>query len=101
MQYADPWRLVGAELPDDLNLGLDSITSWVPSMDWFTTPFDHHITLAGDAARCMPPHRDQGLNNALQDTANLVEQLVAAQKVEKTPTPRSRSQACLSQSHLS
>lgn len=31
------------------------------------------MTLAGDAAHSMPPHRSQGLNNTLQDAYNLVQ----------------------------
>lgn len=42
---------------------------------WESKPWDTHegrVTLAGDAAHPMPPHRGQGLNHAIQDAYNLV-----------------------------
>ena len=58
-------------------------------MDWSQTAFGRRVTIVGDAAHCMPPHRGQGLNNALQDSATLVEELVAVQKGEKDAGRRS------------
>jgi 2-polyprenyl-6-methoxyphenol hydroxylase-like FAD-dependent oxidoreductase len=83
-EYADPWRTVGRELPEDINLGIDRIRVWVPDMDWSQTVFGRRVTIVGDAAHCMPPHRGQGLNNALQDSATLVEELVAVKDGKKT-----------------
>jgi 2-polyprenyl-6-methoxyphenol hydroxylase-like FAD-dependent oxidoreductase len=53
-------------------------------MDWSQTEFGRRVTIVGDAAHCMPPHRGQGLNNALQDSATLVEELSAVKNGEKT-----------------
>ena len=83
-EYADPWRTVGRELPEDMNLGIDRICVWEPDMDRSQTAFGRRVTIVGDAAHCMPPHRGQGLNNALQDSATLVEELVAVKDGEKT-----------------
>lgn len=84
--YAEPWRTVGKELPENLNLGVDRITVWRPTMDWSKTEFGGRATLAGDSAHCMPPHRGQGLNNALQDAATLVDKLAAVKNGEKNLT---------------
>ena len=83
-EYADPWQTVGRELPENLNVPIDRITAWSPDMDWSQTEFGPRGTIVGDAAHCMPPHRGQGLNNALQDSATLVEELVAVKNGEKS-----------------
>ena len=82
--FADPWKTVGRDLPDDVAIVVDRTTVWKPTMDWSNGKFGHHVTIAGDAAHPMPPHRGQGLNNALQDASALVDQLTAAHKGEKT-----------------
>lgn len=56
-------------LPDDTPATFDAINYW-QSIPWDTK--DGRITLAGDAAHPMPPHRGQGLNHAIQDAYNLV-----------------------------
>lgn len=80
--YAEPWRTVGREFPEDLPLRVDSITVWKPTMDW-SGAFGGRVTLAGDGAHTMPPHRAQGLNNALQDAATLLDELVAVKEGRK------------------
>lgn len=82
--FADPWKTVGKDLPDDLAFGVDRTTVWRPNMDWSGYELGGVVTLAGDAAHCMPPHRGQGLNNALQDAAELVVQLSAVGSGEKS-----------------
>lgn len=44
---------------------------WVPPVNAWQT-HNGRVTLAGDAAHSMPPHRGQGLNNAINDAFNLV-----------------------------
>jgi 2-polyprenyl-6-methoxyphenol hydroxylase-like FAD-dependent oxidoreductase len=41
------------------------------------------MTLCGDAAHPMTPHRGQGLNNALQDASNFVEAMKRVVQGEK------------------
>jgi 2-polyprenyl-6-methoxyphenol hydroxylase-like FAD-dependent oxidoreductase len=81
--FAEPWRTVGRDLPDDFPVHLDRTTVWRPTVDW-SGKFGHSVTIAGDAAHAMPPHRGQGLNNALQDAAVLVDELKAVKAGNKT-----------------
>lgn len=52
-------------------------------MDWSQNALAGKVTLAGDAAHPMPAHRGQGLNNAVQDAAVLVDEIAEAMKGEK------------------
>jgi 2-polyprenyl-6-methoxyphenol hydroxylase-like FAD-dependent oxidoreductase len=81
--FAEPWHSVGKDLPDDFPVIVDRTTCWRPTMDW-SEKFGHRVTIAGDAAHPMPPHRGQGLNNALQDAAVLVDELKAVKSGEKS-----------------
>ena len=81
--FAEPWRTVGRDLPDDFPVPLDRTTVWRPTVDW-SGKFGHRVTLSGDAAHAMPPHRGQGLNNALQDAAVLVDELKAVKAGDKS-----------------
>jgi hypothetical protein len=83
-EYAEPWRSAALEIPEDLTFGIDQTTVFTPDMDWSDTELGGLMTLAGDAAHAMPAHRGQGLNNALQDAAGLVEELAAAGRGEKS-----------------
>ncbi len=82
-EYAEPWRSAALQIPEDLTFGIDRTTIFTPDMDWFGYELGGKVTLAGDRAHAMPAHRGQGLNNALQDAAGLVEELTAVKKGEK------------------
>lgn len=72
-QIAEPFYSVGMALLDNHVLPVDGGWNFKPTGDF---KWDNHggkVTLAGDAAHSMLPHRGQGLNNAIMDAARLVE----------------------------
>lgn len=84
-QFAEPWRTAAANVPDDAKLFVDQGAQWDPRPHFTAdhdqgkvqTSWNGHthgslVTLAGDAAHAMLPHRGQGLNHALEDAAKLV-----------------------------
>lgn len=82
--WAEPWRTAAREVPDDITFPTDRCSIWTPSSSWSESPLAGVVTIAGDAAHPMAPHRGQGLNNALQDATQLVEQLKAVAAGDKT-----------------
>ncbi|KAE8441210.1 hypothetical protein EG329_005610 [Mollisiaceae sp. DMI_Dod_QoI] len=71
----EPFRSAVMWMPDDTKITYDRMAYWVP------VPWDNHngrVTLAGDAAHPMTPHRGQGLNHAICDASHFVD---AMQKV--------------------
>jgi 2-polyprenyl-6-methoxyphenol hydroxylase-like FAD-dependent oxidoreductase len=75
-EWAEPWRSAGRAVDPATVLPLDKGTYWERAARWDNR--NGKMTLCGDAAHPMTPHRGQGLNNALQDAANFV---AAMQKV--------------------
>ncbi|KAE8551371.1 hypothetical protein TMatcc_001314 [Talaromyces marneffei ATCC 18224] len=69
-KMCEPFRTAGVALPDDEILPIDQSQQWAP-IEWDNRRGT--VTLAGDAAHSMLPHRGQGLNNALRDVAELFE----------------------------
>jgi 2-polyprenyl-6-methoxyphenol hydroxylase-like FAD-dependent oxidoreductase len=72
--YAEPWRSVGLAVPDTTPILLDRSTYWSSPSRWANR--GGRMTLAGDAAHPMTPHRGQGLNNAVQDAARFVAAMI-------------------------
>jgi 2-polyprenyl-6-methoxyphenol hydroxylase-like FAD-dependent oxidoreductase len=77
-EYAEPWRSVGRAVKDATVIPMDRLTYWEKSKRWDNR--GGRMTLCGDAAHPMTPHRGQGLNNALQDASNYVSTLVSVSK---------------------
>ncbi|EED15660.1 monooxygenase, putative [Talaromyces stipitatus ATCC 10500] len=78
-KMCEPFRTAGVALPKNEILPIDPSQQWAP-IEWD----NRHgaVTLAGDAAHSMLPHRGQGLNNAMQDVAELfraIKQVVSGQ----------------------
>lgn len=72
-QIAEPFCSVGKALTEDHVLPVDDGWNFKPTGDF---EWDNHggkVTLAGDAAHSMLPHRGQGLNNAIMDAAMVVQ----------------------------
>jgi 2-polyprenyl-6-methoxyphenol hydroxylase-like FAD-dependent oxidoreductase len=78
--YAEPWRSVGLAISSSTVLPLDRATYWGSAAPWDNCA--GHMTLCGDAAHPMTPHRGQGLNNALMDAASFVAAMKKAVKGE-------------------
>ncbi|KAL9113745.1 MAG: hypothetical protein Q9227_002190 [Pyrenula ochraceoflavens] len=75
-QYAEPFRTAALSASDSLVIPVDKGQYWLP------VPWDNHVgkvTLVGDAAHPMLPHRGQGLNNALKDASHLVDSIKSVQ----------------------
>ncbi|KAF2825514.1 FAD/NAD(P)-binding domain-containing protein [Ophiobolus disseminans] len=72
--YAEPWRSVGLALSPSTPIPLDRASYWSRAAAWDNR--SGRMTLCGDAAHPLTPHRGQGLNLALQDA----EAYVAAMK---------------------
>ncbi|KAF3042653.1 hypothetical protein E8E12_005228 [Didymella heteroderae] len=81
-EYAEPWRSVGRAVKDGTTVPVDRLTYWEKSKKWDNR--GGRMTLCGDAAHPMTPHRGQGLNNALQDASNFVSTLVSVSKGSAT-----------------
>ena len=92
-QFAPPFCIAAVNVADNTQLFVDQGTQWDPRphftvSDGFAASPDSSgaklrtVTLAGDAAHAMLPHRGQGLNHALEDAARLVAALTAAFKDE-------------------
>ncbi|KUJ11554.1 monooxygenase [Mollisia scopiformis] len=68
-QLSEPFRSANLWMPDDTIVNTDPISYWV------SIPFGDHqgrVTLCGDAAHPLPPHRGQGLQHCILDASNLV-----------------------------
>lgn len=77
---AEPFHSAYAWIPEDTEIAYQHVGYWIAEQPWDTR--SGRITLAGDAAHPMPPHRGQGLNNALMDAYNLVEAIERVVKGE-------------------
>jgi len=80
--YCEPWRSAALAVDESLDLRLDKGTYWGNARR-----FDNHggrVTICGDAAHPMTPHRGQGLNNALLDASNIVSALHSVADGEKS-----------------
>ncbi|OCK81663.1 FAD/NAD(P)-binding domain-containing protein [Lepidopterella palustris CBS 459.81] len=69
-KWAEPWKSAGLWVKEGTKIPNDPGTYWERAAQWDNRK--GKMTLCGDAAHPMTPHRGQGLNNALQDSSNFV-----------------------------
>ncbi|KAK7052879.1 hypothetical protein VNI00_004199 [Paramarasmius palmivorus] len=67
-KFAEPFRSIWNAVPDNALVWHNRLSSW-PTEEWDNR--NGTVTLIGDAAHPMLPHRGQGLNNAIHDVASL------------------------------
>ncbi|RDW56388.1 hypothetical protein BP5796_13210 [Coleophoma crateriformis] len=68
LSLVDPWKSSLLWIPEGTEVTPNNVAYWV------TVPWDNQagtVTLAGDAAHPLPPHRGQGLNHCIADVTNL------------------------------
>ncbi|KAF2205384.1 FAD/NAD(P)-binding domain-containing protein [Delitschia confertaspora ATCC 74209] len=81
-EYAEPWRSAGEWVKEDCRIPMDPGTYWGKAERWDNR--GGRMTIAGDAAHPMTPHRGQGLNNALQDAVHFSSAVALAASGTKT-----------------
>lgn len=79
---AQPFRRIIQAVDDNVKAWANFLPYW-PTEGWAGHPARGKVTLAGDAAHPMTPHRGQGLNNAILDCRDFVKE-VEAMGVDRT-----------------
>ncbi|KAF4313968.1 putative monooxygenase FAD-binding protein [Botryosphaeria dothidea] len=74
--WAEPWTSIAAAI-DESQPAYSSFISYWETKRWDDNPARGKVTLMGDAAHPMPPHRGSGLGNAIQDVKILAEEMQA------------------------
>lgn len=72
----EPFRGIIDAIDDEAKAWSGYLPYW-PTQGWEGHPARGKVTLAGDAAHPMTPHRGQGLNNAVLDCHELLTQIGA------------------------
>ncbi|KAH8812571.1 hypothetical protein F5884DRAFT_785833 [Xylogone sp. PMI_703] len=73
LSLADPWKSSILWIPDDTPVSCNRVSYW-PTIPWDSQ--HGTITLAGDSAHPVPPHRGQGLNHGIADATNFVKAVI-------------------------
>lgn len=74
--YTEPFRSIISAIDPSSKAWSNHLPYW-PTQGWDGHPAQGRVTLAGDAAHPMLPHRGQGLNNAILDCHELLKQFEA------------------------
>jgi 2-polyprenyl-6-methoxyphenol hydroxylase-like FAD-dependent oxidoreductase len=78
---AEPWKSSLLWIPEDTDVTYSSVSYW-PTIPWESQ--HGTITLAGDSAHPVPPHRGQGLNHGIADAHNFVKSVLDIKNGTKT-----------------
>lgn len=73
---SEPFQSIIAAIDDEAKAWSNYLPYW-PTQGWEGHPARGKVTLAGDAAHPMTPHRGQGLNNAILDCYELLSEIEA------------------------
>ncbi|KIM30786.1 hypothetical protein M408DRAFT_270199 [Serendipita vermifera MAFF 305830] len=79
---AEPWKSELKWIPDGTPVADNAVSYW-KTTQW--NNMGGRVTLAGDAAHPMPPHRGQGLNHCISDAMNLVTALKSVYGPSSSP----------------
>jgi 2-polyprenyl-6-methoxyphenol hydroxylase-like FAD-dependent oxidoreductase len=82
--YAEPFYSVGEALSENDIIPIDDGWNFKPNGTFEWNNHDGMVTIAGDAAHSMLPHRGQGLNYAIMDAAGLMDALTQVMRGEKS-----------------
>ncbi|RFU28732.1 hypothetical protein B7463_g7610, partial [Scytalidium lignicola] len=77
---AEPWKSSLLWIPDDTPISCNSVSYW-PTIPWDSQ--GGRITLAGDSAHPVPPHRGQGLNHGIADASNFLKAMIEIRDEKK------------------
>jgi 2-polyprenyl-6-methoxyphenol hydroxylase-like FAD-dependent oxidoreductase len=78
---AEPWKSSLLWIPDGTDVSLNSVSYW-PTIPWDSR--QGTLTLAGDSAHPVPPHRGQGLNHGIADAHNFIKAMLDIKEGRKT-----------------
>jgi 2-polyprenyl-6-methoxyphenol hydroxylase-like FAD-dependent oxidoreductase len=78
---AEPWRSSLLWIPDDTDVACNTVSFW-PTIPWDSR--HGSVTLAGDSAHPVPPHRGQGLNHGIADAHNFIKAVMEIKDGSKT-----------------
>ncbi|KAE9381025.1 FAD/NAD(P)-binding domain-containing protein [Stipitochalara longipes BDJ] len=83
VHLAEPWKSSLLWIPDNTDVTYSSVSYW-PTREWNNQ--NGSLTLAGDSAHPVPPHRGQGLNHGIADAHNFVKAVLDIRDGKKPKT---------------
>ncbi|PMD19558.1 FAD/NAD(P)-binding domain-containing protein [Hyaloscypha hepaticicola] len=78
---AEPWKSSILWIPETTDVKCNSVSYW-PTRHWDSQRGT--LTLAGDSAHPVPPHRGQGLNHGIADAHNFIKAVLEIKEGKKS-----------------
>jgi 2-polyprenyl-6-methoxyphenol hydroxylase-like FAD-dependent oxidoreductase len=78
---AEPWKSSLLWIPENTDVTCNSVSYW-PTRHWDSQ--HGTVTLAGDSAHPVPPHRGQGLNHGIADAHNFIKAVLEIKEGNKS-----------------